>query len=109
MTNIPPIPQSIKIQNIQNAGKTPQGYELIKGNVSNKITEIAKNLLKKDYGFELYYPVDNKKYFFRVEPHYDSKKLWHRGVTVYEPIINQPITSQDRIDTLNQLMNELMK
>jgi len=114
MASLPPIPEVIKNQNIQNAGKAPSGYTMMNGNVPSEISDLAKKLLGKEFGYELYYPVNNVKYFFRVEPHYHSPGYvggpngWHKGVTVYAPTTNKPVTPKDRIDIFTQLMKELM-
>jgi len=107
MESRPPIPQNIASQNISEAGKAPSGYRLMQGSVPESIQQIAQKLLSKPFGFETYVELNGVKYFFRVEPHYDSKKNWHRGATCYEPIPIKNSPTKDRIDDLQEILNKL--
>jgi len=83
---LPVIPDSIQSQNISQMGMSPDGYRLYQGNVPLNITNKAVELLSKDYGYEEYDTINNEKVFFRVEPHYDTVRRWHKGCTVYQHI-----------------------
>lgn len=94
----PPIPDCIKVKNISKAGIAPSGYKLYQGSVPSLVTIKAVSLLSNDYGYEEYSTINNENLFFRIEPHYNQNKGWHKGCTVY-----QKIESDDSIDTLKSI------
>jgi hypothetical protein len=67
----------------------PTGYKPLTS-PSPEISQIAKNLLRNDFGTTTPFILDNKMYMARVEPHYHPLGFkggpngWHKGVTVYE-------------------------
>jgi hypothetical protein len=113
MESRPPIPQNIASQNISESGKAPSGYRIMQGTVPESITQAAKQLLSKPFGFETYIELDGIKYFFRAEVHYHPQGYvggpngWHKGITVYEPIPTKNSPTKDRVDNLQGLLNKL--
>ena len=60
----------------------PSGWEYAK-TVPAVVTVRCVSLLTKPEGYAEHYWVDGVTYFLRREPHYDSRRGWHPGVTAY--------------------------
>ena len=124
----------LKNKNIGSSGKAPSGYQIAKlddPNIKRIVTQKAIELLKYDYGYEIYQDIGGINFFFRIEPHprYKDGTLlpdqWHKGTTVYAPLKqkakqqtppqqqnlnqqpNQQLTIDERLDGFNSLIQKL--
>ena len=85
----PPIPDSMRSQNIGQMGVVPDGYKLFTGGAPKAVREVCQALIFKPLGTESYQSIDGVDYFFRVEPHYHPQDYdkgprgWHVGCTTY--------------------------
>jgi hypothetical protein len=67
----------------------PPGYHTMRGRIPPGVVTKAKSLLHHDYGTEIPFELDGKRYLARLERHYHppghaGPNGWHKGVTVYE-------------------------
>ena len=60
----------------------PSGWEYAKG-VPSVVTQRCIALLSKPDGYTEKYWVDGVTYLLRREPHYDTARGWHAGVTAF--------------------------
>lgn len=90
-STLPPIPPEIRGKNISQAGKSPPGFEPLKGLASSAVQARAKAIVfgPHDFGYEEYATIEGVDYFFRLEPHYHPPEYqggphgWHKGATTY--------------------------
>ncbi|MCK6545981.1 hypothetical protein L6R52_08935, partial [Myxococcota bacterium] len=67
----------------------PPGYQPIRGAVPPGVVAKARSLLHHEYGTEIPFELDGKRYLARLERHYHPPGYvggpngWHKGVTVY--------------------------
>jgi peptidoglycan hydrolase-like protein with peptidoglycan-binding domain len=68
----------------------PPGYHAMTGRIPPAVVAKAKTLLKYDYGTEIPFESEGRRYLARLERHYHPPGYvggpngWHKGVTVYE-------------------------
>jgi hypothetical protein len=68
----------------------PPGYRAMTGRIPTGVVAKARTLLHHDYGTEIPFELDGKRYLARLERHYHPPGYvggptgWHKGVTVYE-------------------------
>ncbi len=68
----------------------PPGYHTMTGRIPPAVVAKARTLLRHDYGTEIPFEIDGKRYLARLEHHYHPPGYiggpngWHKGVTVYE-------------------------
>lgn len=90
MSNIPPIPQNMKEQMVSSK-PVPKGYVSADNKLTPEVVYNARKILQeKSLGYTEEKIINNTKFFFRCEPHYDNHLpdrvyRWHKGVSVYTP------------------------
>jgi peptidoglycan hydrolase-like protein with peptidoglycan-binding domain len=68
----------------------PEGYRAMTGRIPAGVVAKAKSLLHHDYGTEIPFELEGRRYVARLERHYHPPGYvggpngWHKGVTVYE-------------------------
>lgn len=89
MSKMPPIPQEMQ-QQMSGSKPKPQGYVSADNKLTPEIVSYANRILHtQNLGYTEEKTINNTKFFFRCEPHYDNhvggEYKWHKGVSVYTP------------------------
>lgn len=90
--SLPPMPSDIAGK-YQSPQSIPSGY-VPASNLPKEAVDKAWQILgANNYGHGESAEFNNINYFYRVEPHYNEIKKWHKGVTVYAPKSSKPSTN----------------
>lgn len=110
MSKFPPIPQDMQEQ-MKGSKPTPKGYISADNKLTPEVVNNAQRILRtQNLGYTEEKVINNTKFFFRCEPHYDNHTSgrvykWHKGVSVYTPKEDMEVSTKNKPTSSSGLLS----